>query len=45
MCETDNRLITGIELFFYFTNNAHFMTQQLLLATFMQQHSVFHQPM
>jgi len=41
---TDNKLITGIELFLYFTNNANLMTQRLLLATFMQQHSVIHQP-
>jgi len=36
--ETDDSRIT--ELYFYFTNNAHVMTQQLLLATFMEPKSV-----
>ena len=33
-----------MKLFLYFTNNANVMTQQLLLATFMQPNSVIHQP-
>ena len=44
MCETDDRLVTWIELFLYFTNDANLMTQQLLLATFIQHHGVIHQP-
>ena len=43
-CETDDRPITGMELFLYFINNANLMTQELLLATFMQPNSVIHQP-
>jgi len=42
MCE--QTIDIGIELFLYFTNNANLITQQLLLATFMQQHGVIHQP-
>jgi len=33
-----------MKLFHHFTNNANVMTQQLLLATFMQPKSVIHQP-
>jgi len=33
-----------MKLFLYFTNNANVMTQQLLLATFMQPKSEIHQP-
>ena len=36
--QTDDSRIT--ELYLYFTNNAHVMTQQLLLATFMEPKSV-----
>jgi len=43
MCETDDRLITGMELFLYFTNNATVITQQQLIA-FMQPNNVIHQP-
>ena len=43
-CKTDDRWITVLELFLYFTNNANVMTQQLLLATFMQSKGVIHQP-
>ena len=42
MCETDDIRITGIHVFIYFTNNV--MTQQLLLATVMQSHSLNQQP-
>jgi len=42
-CETDVRRITGMKLFLRFTHNANFITQPLLLATFMQPKSVIHQ--
>ena len=43
-CETDDNLITRMELFLYCIDNANIMTQQRLLETCMKTNSVIHQP-